>query len=225
MVSGQVQTPRLDVANEDLIRSHIHAVWLREADLDLGNTPGDLVVLGGDPPTLELLPDVRDKVRSKGAAQQARVRAQAVAATCSTRISPALPWYSDGWLDEVLRNIPHAFETALERWRFLYRTARNQADEQHRIILDHSRPQDHEFAKRLRQEAEAQLKLLTDKQSAVQSDFYSYRYFASEGFCPATISRAFRCPPTSPAGAPRRRPRNLSPARVSSPSPNLAPAR
>ena len=67
MVSGQVHTPRLDVANEDLIRSHIHAVWLREADLDLGNTPGDLVALGGDPPSLELLSDVRDKVRSKQA--------------------------------------------------------------------------------------------------------------------------------------------------------------
>ena len=184
MVSGQVQTPRLDVANEDLIRSHIHAVWLREADLDLGNTPGDLVVLGGDPPTLELLPDVRDKVRSKGAAQQARVRAQALLEVLKPYLTGA-PWYADGWLDEVLRNIPHAFEQALERWRFLYRTARNQADEQHRIILDHSRSQqDHEFAKRLRQEAEAQLKLLTDKQSAVQSDFYSYRYFASEGFLP-----------------------------------------
>ena len=93
-------------------------------------------------------------------------------------------WYSEGWLDEVIRGIPNAFECALERWRFLYRTARNQADTQHRIILDHSRPQDHETAKRLRQEAEAQLKLLTDKQSVIQSDFYSYRYFASEGFLP-----------------------------------------
>ena len=183
MVSGQVQTPRLDVANEDLIRSHIHAVWLREADLDLGNTPGDLIVLGGDPPSLELLPDVKDKVRSKQAAQQARVRAKDLLDALSPYLASA-PWYSEGWLDEVIRGIPHAFESALERWRFLYQTARKQADEQHRIILDHSRPQDHETAKRLRQEAEAQLKLLTDKQSAVQSDFYSYRYFASEGFLP-----------------------------------------
>lgn len=183
MVSGQVQTPRLDVANEDLIRSHIHAVWLREADLDLRNTPGDLVVLGGEPPSLELLPDVKDRVRSVAAAQQARNRANDLLQALQPYLSNA-PWYSEGWLDEVMRGIPHAFENALERWRFLYRTARNQADEQHRIILDHSRPQDHETAKRLRQEAEAQLKLLTDKQSAVQSDFYSYRYFASEGFLP-----------------------------------------
>ena len=37
---------------------------------------------------------------------------------------------------------------------------------------------------RLRAEAESQLTLLTDVSSLEQSDFYSYRYFASEGFLP-----------------------------------------
>jgi len=36
----------------------------------------------------------------------------------------------------------------------------------------------------LRREAESQLKLLTDTEDFAQSDFYSYRYFASEGFLP-----------------------------------------
>ena len=39
-------------------------------------------------------------------------------------------------------------------------------------------------ARRLRQEAESQLSLLCDIQNIAQSDFYSYRYFASEGFLP-----------------------------------------
>ncbi|MBE3110649.1 MAG: DUF1998 domain-containing protein, partial [Acidobacteria bacterium] len=39
-------------------------------------------------------------------------------------------------------------------------------------------------AKRLRAEAEAQLELLTESRDVRQSDFYSYRYFASEGFLP-----------------------------------------
>src|SRR5207248_7015953 len=40
-------------------------------------------------------------------------------------------------------------------------------------------------ARRLRREAEAQLELLTaDIDSLAQSDFYSYRYFAAEGFLP-----------------------------------------
>ena len=29
MVAGSVAAPRLDLANEDLVRSHVHAIWLR----------------------------------------------------------------------------------------------------------------------------------------------------------------------------------------------------
>ena len=36
----------------------------------------------------------------------------------------------------------------------------------------------------MRREAESQLSLLTEVGDVVQSDFYSYRYFASEGFLP-----------------------------------------
>ena len=43
---------------------------------------------------------------------------------------------------------------------------------------------DKQQAERLRREAESQLKLLTDTEDFAQSDFYSYRYFASEGFLP-----------------------------------------
>lgn len=28
MVAGSVQPPRLDLTNEDLVRSHVHAIWL-----------------------------------------------------------------------------------------------------------------------------------------------------------------------------------------------------
>ena len=38
MVAGQVEAPRLDLANEDLLRAHVHAVWLAESGLDLGRS-------------------------------------------------------------------------------------------------------------------------------------------------------------------------------------------
>ena len=60
-----------------------------------------------------------------------------------------------------------------------------QRDIQNRIIGDASRsPRDKEQAKRLRREAEAQMELLLEAKHVIQSDFYSYRYFASEGFLP-----------------------------------------
>ena len=78
-----------------------------------------------------------------------------------------------------------SFEQACERWRSLYRAAAKQRETQHKIVMDASRRQeDRKQAKRLRREAEAQLELLLDSRSVMQSDFYSYRYFASEGFLP-----------------------------------------
>ncbi len=56
---------------------------------------------------------------------------------------------------------------------------------QDKIIRDATRSADDKNqAYRLRSEAEEQLRLLTDVENLAQSDFYSYRYFASEGFLP-----------------------------------------
>ena len=63
------------------------------------------------------------------------------------------------------------------------------------------RIEDRNLAKRLRAEAEAQIHLLLDSSSVIQSDFYSYRYFASEGFLPRlTIFRGFPFRPMYRAG-------------------------
>jgi very-short-patch-repair endonuclease len=88
-------------------------------------------------------------------------------------------------LDEVLGQTANKFDQACERWRDLYRAAMKQRATQNRIIGDHTRSAaDHAQARRLRQEAESQLELLTQAENVVQSDFYSYRYFAGEGFLP-----------------------------------------
>ena len=78
------------------------------------------------------------------------------------------------------------FDRAADRWRDLYRAALATSRAQDRIIRDASRPsQDRNQAKRIRAEAEAQLDLLrAEERAAFQSDFYSYRYFAGEGFLP-----------------------------------------
>ena len=38
MVAGAVAPPRLDLTNEDLLRSHIHSIWLAETGISLGKT-------------------------------------------------------------------------------------------------------------------------------------------------------------------------------------------
>jgi hypothetical protein len=43
MVAGAVTPPRLDISNEDLLRAHVHAVWLAESGLNLGKSLKDLL--------------------------------------------------------------------------------------------------------------------------------------------------------------------------------------
>lgn len=184
MVAGAVTPPRLDLANQDLLRAHVHAIWLAEAGLSLGVSLRDVLDVAGDNPSLDLQPHVAAALADPGARQRTRARAERVLAS----LRPALQtvgWFHDGWLDQVIAQIPAAFNRACDRWRSLYRSALTQAAAQDRIIRDASRSAgDKDQAERLRAEAEQQLKLLTAVDDLLQSDFYSYRYFASEGFLP-----------------------------------------
>jgi ATP-dependent helicase YprA (DUF1998 family)/very-short-patch-repair endonuclease len=184
MVAGAVTPPRLDLTNEDLVRSHVHAIWLGESRLDLGLSLKELLDLSGDNPTLDLLESVRSVLNSATYAQKAGQRALAVLSTISAELAHT-DWYNDTWVETALKQLPIHFEQACQRWRNLYRAAKGQQKAQQKIIDDHSRSKDdHDQARCLRDEAERQIDLLRESQDIVQSDFYSYRYFASEGFLP-----------------------------------------
>jgi ATP-dependent helicase YprA (DUF1998 family) len=183
MVSGQVAPPQLDMTNEDLVRAHVHAVWLAETAASLGRSMTDVLDVSGEEPTLAILADVRAKLERSEAVTRASERAQAVL----ERVDEIgdTDWYSDGWLDAVLSSALLRFDRACDRWRDLYRAAAQAQRTQNAIATDQGRPpRDREQARRLRREAEAQLDLLTAGAQGGQSDFYPYRYFASEGFLP-----------------------------------------
>jgi very-short-patch-repair endonuclease len=184
MVGGQVSPPRLDLGNEELIRAHLHSIWLSAAGLDLGQSLRDVLDLSGEEPSLQILPSVREKLHDEAARTRALRRGlSALEPTVKAMLG------DDGdagqWISQELTSIPQAFESALERWRGLYRSAWLQRDRQHRILSDHTRsPLDRNRARRLRAEAESQLNILLDYDLDQHSDFYTYRYFASEAFLP-----------------------------------------
>lgn len=184
MVAGAVTPPRLDLANEDLVRAHVHALWLAESGLDLGASLRNILDLNGGSPSLALIPSVRDCIEAEKPRQRALIRARRVLDTFAAELA-GTDWYSPAWLDEVLKKIPLSFDQACERWRVLYRAALEQSIRQDSVIRDASRSVgEKNKAKRLRGEAESQLQLLTETTNISQSDFYSYRYFAGEGFLP-----------------------------------------
>ena len=184
MVAGIVAAPRIELLNEHLIRSHVHAIWLAESGLDLGQTLCDVLDVSEEDLSLPLKGRVQQALADTNARHKARDRAKRLIATIGLNEEPA-PWYRDGWLEDILSQLPQSFHKACDRWRSLYRSAVYQRNHQHRIIGDHGRsPEDRERAKRLRAEAEAQIKILTTAEGVYEGDFYSYRYFASEGFLP-----------------------------------------
>lgn len=186
MVAGAVLPPRIDLANEDLVRSHFQAVWLGETGQWLGRSLQDVVDLARPEakPPLPLREEVAHSLGSASARREAARRCDNLAAMLRDELRGAA-WFTDEWRGRVIAGAASAFDRACDRWRQLYLAARAQREAQHAIAGDHaSGPEARRAAERLRGEAETQLRLLTDGNAEANSDFYSYRYFASEGFLP-----------------------------------------
>ncbi len=118
MVSGEVTPPRLDLANEDLVRAHLHAIWLAEAGLSLGSSLRDLLDVAGNDPTLTTIPSVLDTLRRSQPRLAAQVRAQRILSTFEDELKEA-DWYTPQWTEDVFKQIELNFESACERWRNL----------------------------------------------------------------------------------------------------------
>ncbi|WP_298347567.1 DEAD/DEAH box helicase [Ferrimicrobium sp.] len=185
MIAGQVSPPRLDLANQDLVRSHIHSLWLSAAHFSLERRLADLLEVNGDPPPLNLKERVEAALQDQTPKIFATERARQLLAPLEPELKEA-GWWGDLWLSETMNQLPRRFEEATRRWKSLYRAASSQIAIQNRISQDAARsPRDRQNADRLRNEARAQLELLLlDNNASTQSDFYSYRYFAAEGFLP-----------------------------------------
>jgi hypothetical protein len=185
MVSGKVSPPALDLGNEDLLRAHVHAIWLAETGAGLGGSMTEVLDTDGTEPTLAVREHLAAQLRNAAAAARAKRRAAAIFATLADDLATA-DWYDEGWLDRTLDLALDAFDRACERWRELFRAARAALDANHQVTLDASASRrSKQDAQRLYREAVSQLDLLgATPGDTYQSDFYPYRYFAGEGFLP-----------------------------------------
>lgn len=185
MVAGTVAPPRLDLTNEALLVGHLHAIWLAETGESLETRMSQLLDAEGEHPTFELRPDKAMALADSDAIRRAIAR-------CRQVFAPLLPelqsttWFHDEWIEVKVRNAPEAFDRACDRWRSLYRAALQDQAEQNKVVLSATRsPGEKRAAEARRREAENQLRLLRNEDSGqAHSDFYTYRYFASEGFLP-----------------------------------------
>ena len=186
MVAGAVAPPRIDLRNRDLVRSHLNAIWMEVAKLDLGKmltTVVDLTPADGKLP-LPVKEAIARELRSPTHRAAALVKANQLIASIRGELS-ATTWFHEDWSRETLDQVERAFDAACDRWRSLYRAAVRQRELHHKIIGDHARPElERTHSRRLRAQAESQIRLLTEAEGIYEGDFYSYRYFAAEGFLP-----------------------------------------
>lgn len=189
MVAGAVQAPRLDLGNEELIRSHIHAIWLAETGQSMKASITDVLEADGNTPSLNVRPEVWRQLIEPDAQTRAMVRAAQVLGELRatwTASGHTPTWFTEHWLDDVIRFAPQRLDDAFERWRDLYRTTLNEYTQQGRLAVDTTVTNMTRKTAALRErEARERLAVLrNDDSSEGQTDFYSYRYLASEGFLP-----------------------------------------
>ncbi len=183
MVAGSVAAPRLDLTNEALLASHLHALWLAETRASLHTRMPQL--LDVDAPDMPLSVELRHALTDPDAVRRATDRAKELMVPLAEELQRT-SWWHEGWAEAVIANAESQFSRACERWRELYRAALADQREQNRIILDPTVPKRaRDAAEARRRDAEGQLRLLRNEDTdQAFSDFYTYRYFASEGFLP-----------------------------------------
>jgi superfamily II DNA/RNA helicase len=189
MVAGSVIAPRLDLANEDLIRSHVHAIWLAETEQSMSSSITDLLEADGDTPSLRLLPNLWRAFTDPDVTLKAQRTAERVLADLrrTWQASGKEPlWWSDTWVHEQVQTAARLLDESFERWRYLFRAALDEYNAQNKLAINTKAGRwDRQIAERRRADARNQLILLrNDDREAGATDFYSYRYLASEGFLP-----------------------------------------
>ena len=128
MVAGAVTPPRLDLANEDLVRAHVQAVWLAETGADLKKSLCDILDVGGTDPSLKLADSVLADITKDDARRRGRQRAVRILEGVRRELERG-GWYSEEWLDGVLHQVHlacrlHLAHRSEDRRRVLHRDGR-----------------------------------------------------------------------------------------------------
>lgn len=183
MVHGVVKPPTLDLSNRELIDSHLHAIWLSNIEHELNPSIAPLLEL--DTPAKPLNKDLLIHFGNPATLEKARQQAHRVIGEVRNALENAT-WFSDTYTDKVIDRAAQNFSKAIDRWRKLYEATRKQMELADAIRRSHTASaKERENASRRYADAGRQFDMLVNTNSRSRnSDFYTYRYLASQGFLP-----------------------------------------
>ncbi|HBA85730.1 MAG TPA: DEAD/DEAH box helicase [Verrucomicrobia bacterium] len=184
MVHGVVKSPTLDLTNRDLIDSHLQAIWLAAAECQLESSVAPLLDLSSVKKAIR--PELMACLISPSVNQRAAEQAHRVMAEIAEELTlEKAPWFTDRYVDGVIERAHSAFDQALDRWRNLYDATIRQMEMADRIVKSHAAShRERENARRRYGDAARQHSVLLKSGNTRNSDFYTYRYLASQGFLP-----------------------------------------
>lgn len=187
MVHGEVRAPLLDLANRDLIQSHLQAVWLAASGHAMPKGIAEVLDMSAEG-AQAVLPQISERLGTAAAAQEATARGTRILGMLTAELTAdRAPWYAgaEAFASQVTGSALVAFDRAFDRWRSLYRSALYQRDQARRLLDDHTQPREvHQHAKRDQNVATDLLIALRDGDQGNSSDFNLYRYLATESFLP-----------------------------------------
>jgi hypothetical protein len=185
MIAGAVEPARMDLRNQELVEAHLHSTWLAITGISLERSIGDILDL--QDANFPILSNIR--VNFEGDIRKKYEHEAVVAAQEIINRAPEIKsswWFSEQWLEDTIRQAPESFDRAFNRWRELYRAATNMLTQGQRLRdAPRATKQEREEGERMEREARREIDLLLNRtQKNEESDFYPYRYLASEGFLP-----------------------------------------
>ena len=184
MVHGQVNPPTLDLVNRELIQSHLHAIWLSETGKKLDNSVRGLLDM--NVPAAPLSEDYRHALDADAPQKRAHLRGLRVLDMLSTELTAdKAPWFTANFAEQVYRRSFASFDHALGRWRDLFAATKRQMEINQKVMNNPAASErERRDAKQRHDEAFRQQSLLLQESGSANSDFYTYRYLASQGFLP-----------------------------------------
>lgn len=188
MVAGVVQAPRIDLTNEELIRSHINATVLSFLNAEeFKPSLIDLIDIAGG--TYKLKSNIKATYQNVIDSNYEAIKRVVLSVVSSIDFN-GIKWFNEVWLETQIRTVPDKLENALLRWRKMYLDALRQMNEAHEtqispIVKDPDIKKLANISYIRAKDRKSLLENQSDKsKNSTLSEFYTFRYLASEGFLP-----------------------------------------
>lgn len=191
MVAGSVVAPRIDLKNEELLTTHFNAYILMELALkELNSSVADMLDLS-DEKKITVKEGIL-KTIDNAVTHYKKNWIQSFQKVIAS-IEPELKttwWFSNDWYEKKASSFITRFEAAFERWIILFRTSQSMMNKAHLLLKDPTLKSDSPQrieAKIQYAVSQKQIALLKNDSNSTmnnESEFYIFRYLASEGFLP-----------------------------------------